>query len=110
MRKLRVDLDDLSVESFATQEGARGHGTLFGHDSGTGYTDCWGQTCPDCGATALVACTQQCGSGQEQTCDMTCATCNNSCDGWHTCVYECWNPTSYQSCQNCPTTPQPCDE
>lgn len=65
MRKLKLDLADLAVDSFeAHARGPRVRGTLFGqsgHASGTEATDCWGLTCPACGDTAYVFCTAGCG-------------------------------------------------
>jgi len=112
MRKLKLDLDVLAVESFDTEaEQARRRGTLFGRDSGTAYTDCWGLTCPNCDPTALVFCTDQCGS-VEETCARTCATCAYSCDGWHTCFGTCVEGTLYDTCGECGgvSAPQLCDE
>lgn len=120
MGKFRLDLGDLSVESFELLSRSKPvRGTLFGHEDATDYTDCWGQTCPNCGGSALAFCTADCPTqgvvtcyptcatceGQD-TCAATCGTCANSCDGWRTCVYECWNPTSYESCDGADTCGQ----
>lgn len=112
MSKLRLDLADLAVESFDTRAlSSPGRGTLFGHEGTTAHTDCWGLTCPGCGQTQLAFCTADCPSNQidtcwatcatcygQNTCDATCNTCANSCDGWRTCVYSCWEPTNQASC------------
>ncbi|HEX8907295.1 MAG TPA: hypothetical protein VF771_20755 [Longimicrobiaceae bacterium] len=91
MRKLKLDLADLTVDSFETRmRWPKARGTLFGqsgHDTGTEATICWGLTCPECGDTAYVFCTAQCGgdtgacggggSGDTCTCAevSTCADC-----------------------------------
>jgi hypothetical protein len=58
MKKLRLELDELRVESFETVAPARSRGTVRGQDAtentwcgqdscdGTCYTDCWGLGCP----------------------------------------------------------------
>ncbi|MBV9108004.1 MAG: hypothetical protein JO306_01190 [Gemmatimonadetes bacterium] len=97
MRKLKLNLGDLEVDSFDIPNGTRRRGTLFarsGHDSGTEATVCWGLTCPACGDTAYVFCTaQDCGTGGggggsadttcQNTVDVTCVDCP-SADGYCT--------------------------
>jgi hypothetical protein len=75
MRKLRLDLEDLSVESFTTTpEAHRESGTVFGQQC-TCYTQC---TCPGC-PTCDASCNGTCGG----TCAATCnASCNGTCGGW----------------------------
>ncbi|HEU0054229.1 MAG TPA: hypothetical protein VFQ39_13675 [Longimicrobium sp.] len=110
MRKLKLDIDSLAVETFDTRsDEASSRGTLFARDeSGTAHTDCWGLSCPNCGASAGAFCTQECpnGSGDFEiggTCNNTCASCGNSCDGWHTCVYGCDSSTCTvpETCADC---------
>jgi len=89
MRKLRLDLDDLQVESFATTpEPRRDGGTVFGQNHCTCYTQC---TCPGC-PTCDASCNGTCGG----TCD---ASCNGNCGGTcgHTCAGNCteFNCTDY---------------
>jgi hypothetical protein len=111
MRKLRLDLDALAVESFDTRDDAESaRGTLFAREGSTAHTDCWGLTCPGCGATALVLCTaQDCPSREVGSCDVTCETCGDSCDGWHTC-YMCYTipPSSPETCLDCPSGEHGC--
>lgn len=84
MRKIRLELDALRVESFATDGGARGHGTVHGRNT------MWGGACEEpppedsiyvCPVpTAQATCNQF-------TCDYTCGnTCSCGCTrtygGW----------------------------
>ncbi len=82
MNKLKLNLEGLSVESFATTPEARGEGgTVFGQQC-TCYTQC---TCPGC-----------------PTCDASCnGTCDASCNG--TCGGTC-DPTWDASCDTCDCT------
>jgi hypothetical protein len=81
MRKLKLDLDCLVVDSFDTKPVRAGGRTVFGQEmiaesdtcgggscDGTCYTDCWGLSCPACGETALAFCTQGCGSNTCRYC------------------------------------------
>ncbi len=74
MEKIRLNLDDLNVESFETTVGPSKQGTVFGHVVTLPYT-CNQHTCET-----------------EDTCPQdTCNTCaiDPSCDGWHTCINAC---------------------
>jgi hypothetical protein len=71
MKKLALNLDQLTVESFATDAAERATGTVRANDA---YTD----FISECPCTALP----QCGSPRAGTCDPagTCAyTCGDSC-------------------------------
>ena len=76
MSKLKLTMENLTVESFDTTAVARKEkGTVFGEQQCTCYTVC---TCPGC-----------------PTCDGTCPndpscadTCWNTCDDW-TCIETC---------------------
>jgi len=96
MKKIRLDLDQLSVDSFDTVARKDGdQGTVFGHrppysyemfcsdgqtcldscfDCGTGASDCG--TC----ATACGTCATDCG-----TCATACGTCDTYCGTCATC-------------------------
>ncbi|HEX8903311.1 MAG TPA: hypothetical protein VF771_00565 [Longimicrobiaceae bacterium] len=108
MRKMKLHLDTLVVESFETRPRGRGSiGTVRAHDSGTEMTVCWGE----CGGgdSTYALCTANCGSGEEVTCDKTCVTCPASCDGWHTCPNTCAD-SCWESCgYDCPSINSPCD-
>ncbi|HEV2736456.1 MAG TPA: hypothetical protein VGV85_16540 [Longimicrobiaceae bacterium] len=85
MKKLKLDLEDLTVESFATTPESRGEGgTVFGQNHCTCYTQC---TCPGC-PTCDASCNGTCGG----TCD---ASCNGTCGG--TCDFSCGD-TCYETC------------
>ena len=95
MKKLSLDLDQIAVESFATEPARRAHGTVRGHDlsdttcnqiicdcytGGTCDTDCGQITCDDtCANTCGCSAPQICVSGH--TCDLpSCAyTCGDTC-------------------------------
>jgi hypothetical protein len=77
--KLKLDLDQLAVDSFDTADARPRRGTVFGEQC-TCPTAC---TCPGC-----------------PTCDATCpATCVNTCDDY-TCANSC-NGTCGASCNTC---------
>ncbi len=74
MRKLSLDLDDRSVESFTTENDGAGRGTVVGHDETTGpYIVCscnpvggsWASCQPSCEATCQASCNETC----EASCD-----------------------------------------
>lgn len=73
--KIKLDLDDLSVDSFDTTRPAAERGTVFGEQCSCGGT-CPGQ----------ATCDQTC----PQTCDdFTCVeSCDGTCAGW-TCITRC---------------------
>jgi hypothetical protein len=98
MRKLKLDLEDLSVESFATTPESRGEGgTVFGQNHCTCYTQCTCPGCPTCDATCNGSCVNTCAS----SCNGTCGnTCGDTCGGY-TC--DCWpsNDTGCSGQLNC---------
>jgi hypothetical protein len=82
--KLKLHLEDLSVDSFDTTVTEKPKGTVFGEQC-TCYTNC---TCPGC-----------------PTCDASCnGTCIASCNGTCDC------PTAGYSCYNtdCDCVPETC--
>ncbi len=95
MNKLRLDLEDLSVESFATtpEAGTEG-GTVFGQQC-TCYTNCTCPGCPTCDASCNGTCGGTCGGTCDASCNGTCAgaTCDASCNG--TCDYSCYGTCDY---------------
>ena len=70
MRKIRLDLEQLSVDSFATVASiALDRGTVYGRDvTQAGEMSC-GATCPNftCGVSCQISCLNRC-SGD--TCDV----------------------------------------
>ena len=83
MKKLKLNLDDLKVESFLTSSKTNGKGTIHGNVTG-GHEDCHTEfgypTCDE-----AWTCARTC----EGTCEgNTCTpTCPNTCEG-----YTCDNP------------------
>lgn len=80
MKKLALKLDELRVDSFATESKQLDlRGTVEGHNSLNG-------TCPFTCYTCQASCPGSCA----YSCQGTCAgTCQNTCPG--TCVYTCGN-------------------
>jgi len=103
MRKMRLDLDALTVESFEVQ-GAAGRGTVRAHESDTegalcgGTLYCANDTFDPCqgGNSAATACGPCPGTANTNCGQQTCArTCHASClgppasCGGETCVHTC---------------------
>jgi hypothetical protein len=80
MRKLKLRLEDLRIDSFDTTAAQKAKGTVFGEQC-TCYTQC---TCPGC-----------------PTCDASCnGTCDGTCNENDTCVGSC----NFTECDvDCPT-------
>jgi hypothetical protein len=103
--KLRLNLDQLTVDSFTTEHTRRQSGTVHGQQC-TCPTAC---TCPGC-PTCDASCNGTCGD----TCAASCyGTCGDSCDcsGW-TCPGYCTGNeatcNNYGTCDPnriCPVTP-----
>ena len=96
MRKLKLDLGELRVESFDTARGGRG-GTVRGLETFVGDTNCgtcepdsWGGTCAVFGCPDTPNCSQSCETAWGCTCMEGCAT----VDTWN-CGYGC---TQQESC------------
>lgn len=85
MNKLKLRLDDLSVESFDTQRMDREKGTVIGEECSCGGT---------CDATCPNTCAYTC---DDNTCLYTCddATCAGTCD---TCSPSCWDTCRPRQC------------
>jgi hypothetical protein len=92
MKKLRLQLEDLQIDSFQTTSPEKPKGTVFGEQC-TCYTQC---TCPGC---------PTCDASCNGTCD---ASCNGSCDGCsgdpscfgscdETCEWSCGTTCGYTS-------------
>jgi hypothetical protein len=82
--KLKLDLDQLTVDSFDTSATDKPRGTVFGEQC-TCWTACGQNTCPGC-PTCDATCNGSCGATCAGSCYGTCgeATCGYSCDGWCT--------------------------
>jgi len=104
MGKLRLDLDQLRVESFATDERERERGTVKGNaelgdgvlqpgvamPAGTFNQTCMIDFCKDSWMSGCFTCAGTC----DNTCPNTCQTCNtcfggDSCIGGATCMTGC---------------------
>ncbi len=100
MKKLRLDLDAIRVESFdTTAPKAAAAGTVRGH---SGYESCWGVTCSvTCAGTCYGQYTCEAYNTCAHTCDLvntcdTCATlCEYTCNGQKTCDFGgCGEPSA----------------
>ena len=79
MRKIRLEIEELAVESFDTAgQGAERRGTVHGNSAYSGW-----ETCFTCQGT----CQSGCGQTYQGTCarDATCGGMDNTCDGYQTC-------------------------
>jgi len=73
MRKIKLDVESLSVESFATASAPRAKGTVLGHEPTRGHnTQCASayDACPTgfCAPTYDIACTQTCDTYDPEIC------------------------------------------
>lgn len=84
MKKLRLQLDDLLVDSFQTTAAKKEKGTIFGQEC-TCYTNCTCPGCPTCAASCNGTCNGSCNGtcySCDYTCDESCAECGTflSCE------------------------------
>jgi hypothetical protein len=80
--KLKLNLDELTVDSFDTTKNEAKTGTVFGEQC-TCYTNC---TCPGC-YTCDASCNGTCNASCNGTCDVSCnGDCNTQYD---TCRFNC---------------------
>jgi hypothetical protein len=93
MNKLKLQLEDLLVDTFDTTPVQRANGTVFGEQC-TCYTQC---TCPGC-----PTCDASCNGTCDASCNGTCVSCDATCGG--SCDYSC-GCTYGASCDGytCPT-------
>jgi hypothetical protein len=87
MGKIRLELESLAVESFATLPLEGTAGTIVAHRFETLRTNCGG-TCAD-------TCIQTCAN----TCLNTCGTCNATC--YNTCNASCLGTCDVSGCGGC---------
>jgi hypothetical protein len=91
MNKLKLNLDELSVESFDTTKSEKSKGTVFGEQC-TCYTQCTCPGCPTCDGTCPATCPYTCD-------DASCgASCGGSCDCSND--YTCEGCTQYDATCN----------
>jgi hypothetical protein len=96
MRKLRLDLDQLTVDSFDTVTAKSERGTVVGEQC-TCYTQC--DTCPGC-----PTCNASCNGTCDQTCGDSCwGSCPPDYSCWDTCAgqYTCESQTGHQIICEC---------
>jgi len=94
MRKLKLDVSELQVESFdIVREGRKG--TVRGLETFVGDTDCgtcnpnsFGGTCQIFGCDTGGQCTYTCETSWEGTCHETCITCATMNCGWGCTQYD----------------------
>ena len=98
MRKLTLNLESLSVQSFETTHAEAGaRGTVMGRGVGVGVIDVPRQTypqgCPSplCVDTPLASCDGSCAGTCYDSCNASCASCLYSCDAscGGTCAESC---------------------
>jgi hypothetical protein len=87
MRKLKLQLEDLRIDSFATTPAEKPKGTVFGEQC-TCYTQCTCPGCPTCYASCNGTCDASCNGTCDASCDGGCGTWDPSCGG-NSCVYTC---------------------
>jgi hypothetical protein len=90
--KLKLNLDELTVDSFDTSAKENKRGTVVGQQC-TCWTYCAQQTCPGC-PTCDATCAYTC---DDATCPQ-CPTCAQSCNGSCDCAtydYTCQGCTAY---------------
>ena len=106
MRKLRLQLEDLQVDTFQTTAPEKPKGTVFGEQC-TCYTQC---TCPGCPTCAgYGTCDASCNGTCYASCNGTCggASCGGTCDYTRD-PYNCPQESQAtvagpnQACQLCP--------
>jgi hypothetical protein len=102
MKKLKLTLDELRVESFATATGPRHWGTVLANrESSSEVETCQEAMGPD--GSACGSCQVSCNGSCDDTCD-TCESCNPP-DTCRSCVVSC--DESCDSCRTCPTAGGP---
>jgi hypothetical protein len=86
VNKLKLDLDELAVESFDTCGVDREKGTVLGEEQCT----CPGVTCAN---TCPATCAHTCDDATCPQCPTCAASCNGTCDDpscWGSCGATCW--------------------
>jgi len=82
MKKLKLELDELKVESFQTDRGASARGTVRGQGEGSYELGCptMDPSCNgSCEGTCPGSCVGTCGGSCYGSCDATCFSCDYSC-------------------------------
>jgi hypothetical protein len=109
MAKLKLQLEDLTIDSFDTSPAKKEKGTVFGEQC-TCWTYCGQNTCPGCptcGNTCNGTCdASACNGTCDASCNGTCYSCNWTCE-W-TCEYTCGDSCGGYTCATSPDPRQPC--
>jgi hypothetical protein len=102
-KRIKLNLDDLTVDSFDTLPGGKeaANGTVRAFETDT----CWLATYP-CYGTGCYTCEETCGGvtcdggcgGQTQTCGLTAQSCGCGQTGHFTCSPACASAETYASC------------
>jgi hypothetical protein len=95
MKKLKLELDNLAVESFDTTATHKSRGTVIGEQC-TCYTYC--NTCPGC-PTCDATCAYTCDDATCPQCPTCAASCNGTCDDTCGGNSYCYCFTDYESCR-----------
>lgn len=101
MRKLRLDLDQLAVESFDTAAKEAEKGTVVAEQQCTCLTQCTCPGCPSCDDTCPVTCAYTC---DDPSCGESCyGSCPPDYSCWDTCAgqYTCESQTGHQIICQC---------
>ncbi|HEX8318933.1 hypothetical protein [Longimicrobium sp.] len=88
MKKLRLQLEDLRIDSFSTTPVEKEKGTVFGEQC-TCNTACSCPGCPTCDASCNGTCAATCDASCNGTCDYSCNTCGGSCGAGDSCYQTC---------------------
>jgi hypothetical protein len=107
MRKLKLELDRLEVESFDTASTQKRKGTVIGEELCTCNTYCGQATCPGC-PTCDNTCAYTCDDATCPACPTCANTCANTCDDpscYDTCGLSCWDTCRPRLCG--PYYPEP---
>jgi hypothetical protein len=98
--KLKLQLEDLRIDSFTTTPVEKAKGTVFGEQC-TCYTQCTCPGCPTCDASCNGTCAGTCGASCNGTCNATnCGTCDYACESRvQTCNGSCHDTCNlYSAC------------
>jgi len=84
MKKLKLQLEDLRIDSFQTTPVGKRKGTIVGKEASIVVT--CESNCPTCEGTCYETCPPSCGSYCE-TCDRE--ACGDAVTGWFSCLDTC---------------------
>ncbi|HEX6747923.1 MAG TPA: hypothetical protein VF092_11585 [Longimicrobium sp.] len=104
MKKLRLDLDAIRVDTFTTTRAEGERGTVKGHVCCCCCCPCCCTGGNSCGGTCDTCLT---GCGTCQTCATACGTCEScgTCPGQWSCDFSCYGSCD-RTCDYCPSNYQ----